>query len=517
MDISTLTREGKEELALYLDEKERRREQEPIRYYNQEKKHLKQIEFHQSAKRIRALFGGNRTGKTVGGAVESVWYSTGEHSYKKNLKPYINRPNRGWVVSLTNEVQRDVAQKEILKWLRPDQIVDVVMRVGAKTDIEHGIIDLLLVRHVSGGTSTIGFKTVEQGREKFQGTSQHWIWFDEEPPKEIYDECLMRLLDTQGDFWLTMTPLKGLTWAYDVIYDNENNNPEVQYWTMEWKDNPFLSLSEIKYLETTIPESEREARQHGRFVALSGLVYKEFREEIHVIDPFPIPHGWYDKISIDPGYSAPLSCHFYACDDEGTVYVIAEHYVKEQQVEWHAGEIKKIAKKMGWPFTQSGKLLSVMDTAATQKTINAEQTAAELFTQHGIIPQFVNKDVFVGTQRVRQYLTLRPLPDGHPEKEKYPNGKPRIFIFKTCPKMIWEIKKYRWEETSDGQPSESPRKTNDHAMDELRYYVMSRPNPFEEEQEKLKGCYLRSELLDKGYTNYQIKQMEARGEVKLLG
>jgi phage terminase large subunit-like protein len=515
--LEELSRKEREELALLLEEKERRREQEAIRYYNKEKRHEKQIAFHKSPKRIRALFGGNRTGKTVGGSVEGVWYATGEHPYKKDIKPYINRPNRGWVVSLTNEVQRDVAQKEILKWLRPDQIHDVVMRVGAKTDYEHGIIDLLMVKHISGGISTIGFKTVEQGREKFQGTSQHWIWADEEIPKEIYDECLMRLLDTQGDFWTTMTPLKGLTWTYEVIYENRNANPEVQYWQMQWSDNPFLTQSEIKYLESTLTEEEREARQYGRFVALSGLVYKEFDPDIHVIDPFPIPHGWYDKLSIDPGYSAPLSGHFYACDEDKNIYVIAEHYVKEKKVEWHAKTLKEMAKKMEWPFTKSGKILSVMDTAATQRTIQAQQTAAELFTQHGIIPQFVNKDVFVGIQRVKEYLTLRELPDDHPEKEKYPNGKPKLFIFSTCVNMIREMKKYRWEETNNGEASESPKKINDHAMDELRYYVMSRPNPFEEEPEHLKGCYLKSELIDKGFTNYQIKQMVARGEVNLIG
>ncbi len=459
----------------------------------------------------------HNTGKTVGGAVEGVWYATGEHPYKKDLKPYINRPNRGWVVSLTNEVQRDVAQKEILKWLRPDQILDVVMRVGAKTDIENGVIDLLQVRHVSGGVSTIGFKTVEQGREKFQGTSQHWIWFDEEPPKEIYDECLMRLLDTQGDFWLTMTPLKGLTWAYDLIYENRNNNPEVQYWQMEWADNPFLSRSEIAYLESTLLEEEREARQYGRFIALSGLVYPEFDPNIHVIKPFDVPKGWYDKISIDPGYTAPLSCHWYACDDEGTIYAIAEHYVKEKRVEWHASEIKKKSRGMEWPFTYNDKLLAVMDSAATQKTVNAEQTTAELFTQHGVIPSFVNKDVWVGIQRIKQYLALRPLPDDHPEKDKWPKGKPKFFITTDCPEMIKEFKTYRWEESRDGEPVERPQKKKDHAMDDARYYVMSRPSPFEAEQEQLKGCFLLSELLDKGYTRYQIKKMESTGQVRILG
>jgi phage terminase large subunit-like protein len=451
-----------------------RRANEAIAKYNKgDKVHLKQIDFHKSNKRNRWMFGGNRTGKTVSGGVEAVWFATGEHPYKKI------EASSGWVVSLTNEVQRDVAQKEILRWLPKRYIKDISVRSGRKDDPENAILDFILLTN----GQKIGFKSCDQGREKFQGTSQGWIWFDEEPPKEIYDECKMRIIDTRGYMWGTMTPLKGLTWVYDVVYMNQNNDPEVLYWMMEWSDNPWLSPEEIKQLEDTMTEEDRESRQFGKFVALSGLIYKEFREDIHVIDPISIPEKWYDNISIDPGLEAPLSCHFYACDGDGNVYVIAEHYAAGHDVEWHSEKIREIAKKINWPM-YGNTLNCLIDSAANQKTLAAEKSVVELFGENNISAStFVDKDVWTGIQRVKRYLKLRE----HPQKDVWPKGKPKLFIFKTCPNMIKEIKSYRWKPEED-----SPIKKNDHAMDELRYYIMSKPEPYTEPE-----APPRETLLDK--------------------
>jgi len=470
MAAKILTRKEKEELARLLDERERRQREEKLRYYNTGSKiHLKQIDFHKNTHRNRWLFGGNRTGKTVAGAVEAVWRARGNHPYKN-----IPGPTRGWVVSLDYNVQRDVAQKEILRWLNPAWIKNIEMRQGRKDNPENGIIDFLEIESIHGGKSIIGFKSCDQGRAKFQGTSQHWIWFDEEPPEEIYDECKMRIIDTRGDIWGTMTPLQGLTWVYDIVYMNDKQDQEIKYWLMEWADNPWLSLAEIKQLEETMSEEEREARQYGKFVAMSGLVYKEFVEDIHVIDPFPIPVEWYNNISIDPGLAAPLSCHFYAVDNDGNIYAIAEHYKAGENIEYHSNEIRKIAKELNWP-DEAGYIRAIIDSAANQKTLAAEKSVTELLRDNMIYADTkVNKDVWTGIQRVKQYLKLRP----NEQSTIWPRGKPKLFIFRNCPQMIKEIKSYRWKplaKNAKTDQKDEPVKKMDHAMDELRYFVMTRP------------------------------------------
>ena len=459
------------EAQLLIGEMQRRYKEDKLKYY---RPHEKQRLFHRCDKRNRWALGGNRTGKTEVGAAEAVWFARGNHPFKR-----IRKPVNGWVVSLTNEVQRDVAQKKVLSYINPSWIKGVKMREGRADDPTSGIIDFILIESVHGGISTIGFKSCDQGREKFQGTSQDFIWFDEEPPYDIYQECVMRTLDCDGYIWGTMTPLKGLTWVYNTIYLNEGNDPEVWYVTMSWEDNPYLPPDVVKRMEESMTEEELESRREGRFVALTGLVYNEFRENIHVIDPFDVPREWYDQISIDPGLDKPLSCHWYAIDHNGCVYVIAEHYRKGMSISQHMREIERISRELGWKRDISGNLSALMDAAADQHTLQAEKSVAELFREHGLnVNTRVNKSKWAGIQRVKSYLELKP----HFDERRWPKGKPKLFIFKTCPMMIKEIKQYRWKENDGTSDREEPMKKDDHAMDELRYYLMSHGEPYHEER-----------------------------------
>ena len=122
--------------------------------YNHGKVHQKQMLFHKSSARNRWIFGGNRTGKTECGAVEAVWFARGIHPFRK-----IEHATCGWVVSLTGEVQRDVAQKKVLSYLPPEWIHSVVMKKGSRDNPQGGVIDFILVRSVRGGLSSIGFKS----------------------------------------------------------------------------------------------------------------------------------------------------------------------------------------------------------------------------------------------------------------------------------------------------------------------------------------------------------------------
>ena len=83
----------------------------------------------------------------------------------------------------------------------------------------------------------------------------------------------------------------------------------------------------------------------------------------------------------------------------------------------------------------------------------------------------VNKSKWAGIQTVKKYLECQP----HYDEQRWPHGKPKLFIFSNCTAMIKEIKAYRWKETPNGG-REEPIKKNDHAMDDLRYYIMSKPD-----------------------------------------
>ena len=177
--------------------------------------YTKHLEFFRLGKihMERAFMAANRVGKTVVGAYEVTVHLTGEYPAWWEGRRF-DRPTDWWAASDTSETTRDIVQLALLGppgdhgtgMIPHRHILSVAPRRGV-TDA----VDLVRVRHVSGGISTLGFKAFEQGREKFQGTAKHGIWIDEESPADVYDECLVRLMTTNGLMLCTFTPLKGLS------------------------------------------------------------------------------------------------------------------------------------------------------------------------------------------------------------------------------------------------------------------------------------------------------------------
>ena len=261
----------------------------------------------------------------------------------------------------------------------------------------------------------------------------------------------MRVFDRKGDIFGTMTPLKGLTFIYNEIYLNRHNDSEVWYEFIEWGDNPYLDEGEIKALEGTMDEVSLQARRFGRFAShTAGLVYPEFDERIHVIEPRPLPKEWQDMISIDPGLNNPLSAHWYAVDYDDNVYVVAEHYEAGRDVDYHADAIKRISESLGWHSDGKGRYYALIDSAARQRTLGSVKSVAELFYEKGILVNpNVEKDLFAGLARVKSYLNQK-------------NGQPNLYIFSNCVQLIRELKGYYWGS------GDTPRKADDHSLDDFR-------------------------------------------------
>ena len=237
---------------------------------------------------------------------------------------------------------------------------------------------------------------------------------------------------------------------------------------MEWADNPFLNKAELEKYTRSFSESELNARRYGLFESFGGIVYNEFDPNIHVIEPFEIPKEWQDNISIDPGLHNPLSAHWYAVDYDGNVYVVAEHYEANKDIIYHSKKIKEISDRLKWKKQSNGMISALIDSAANQKTLASEKSVADLFYDNGIIVNTkVNKDLYSGINRVKSYL-------------KTADGNAKIFIFKNCKNLIREIKGYFWGN------DDVPIKKDDHALDELRYYIMNRPlSPIVKEEKSI--------------------------------
>ena len=168
-----------------------------------------------------ALFGGNRTGKTHCGCFADVLHLTGLYPDWWPGRRYTH-PIDMWVATDTAKNTRDILQDKFCGKPGHEQAYGTGMIPGdllVRRTVKHGLADAfesVFIRHVSGGISTLQFKSYDQGREAFQGTRQHRIHLDEEPKLEIYTECLLRLMSTvpgeaNGTLVLTETPLLGVS------------------------------------------------------------------------------------------------------------------------------------------------------------------------------------------------------------------------------------------------------------------------------------------------------------------
>ena len=86
-------------------------------------------------------------------------------------------------------------------------------------------LDSVSVEHVAGGRSTLLFKSYDQKRRKWQASTAHVVWFDEEPPLDIYMEGLTRTNATGGMVYLTFTPLLGMS---EVVHMFLEDNKALQ-------------------------------------------------------------------------------------------------------------------------------------------------------------------------------------------------------------------------------------------------------------------------------------------------
>lgn len=186
-------------------------------------KYPKHIEFFAAGAdyRERCFMAANRVGKTFGaGGYETACHLTGQYPKWWPGRRF-KRPVRWWAAGKTNETTRDIVQATLL-----GEITYSGQRKGftgtgvipgetlGELTWKQGVPDLadtIKVRHASGGWSLLGFKSYQQGRGSFEGTQQHGIWLDEEPPLDVYGECIIRTMTTNGVIMLTFTPLEGMS------------------------------------------------------------------------------------------------------------------------------------------------------------------------------------------------------------------------------------------------------------------------------------------------------------------
>lgn len=420
--------------------------------------HAKQKAFHQSLHLVRAIFGGNRSGKTESGTNEARMHSTGDYPEWYPEAGRFNGPTRGRIVVTDYKKGcQEVLEPKITQWFPEERLIRIERFMGHITK--------LYIRHKTGGVSTIDVMTHEQDDMAFEGWSGHWVWFDEPPPRNKYIACLRGLIDFNGRAWLTLTPISE-PWLYDEIVLAKNAE-RVWYTTIDIRDNPYLTEAAIRAFEESLLPEEKEARIHGKFIHLAGRIYKSLDPDVHVVKSLPKEAKFWPKwFVLDPADRRPHHGIWATVDPMDRIYIYDEIVFK--------GTIQEISAQIIARERSSGinpdEVIRLLDPnkGRTPTAVTGLRLVEEFANQGVYFTCNVNDDLAMGHLAVMSAL--------HYEKGK---TTPKLyFVSDTTKECMRQMLMYAWDDWRDKglrSEKEKPKDINKDMPDCVRYLVMFNP------------------------------------------
>jgi phage terminase large subunit-like protein len=303
----------------------------------------------------------NQIGKSTGGAYATAIHLTGKYPADWD-GPVFEDPIYAWAAGVSNDTTRDILQTELFglaedpeAWgtgMVPKEDIGTATRRRGTTGNTY---DSVLVQHhhpetgKPNGFSRVGFKSYEMGEEKFFGRPVDWIWLDEQPPSNIYTQCITRTVATSGYVLMTFTPEHGMTETVNQFMNNIQ--PGQALITATWDDAPHLDEATKTQLLAQYPPHERELRSKGIPVFGSGLVFPISEDDI-TIEGFGIPEHWPRVAGLDFGWNHPTACVWIAIDPESdTIYVYDTYPKNKETATIHSAAINSRPKyiPIAWP------------------------------------------------------------------------------------------------------------------------------------------------------------------------
>lgn len=364
-----------------------------------------------------------------------------------------------WVVSKDTTQQIDAAQAVLSGYLPRDEIARNSRNERQLMQSRGAWIRVFLKNG-----SKIELKTYEQGREHFQGANVNYFWSDEECPEDVWNEILLRIVQTKGRGIVTMTPLKGLTFMFDRYYEPwKDGDKTYPVYFLDSTKNPYISGEDIEEMVRGMSEQEKKARLKGEFVHREGLVYTYFDREKHLYDDLAETKDkyiWF--IGADFGTNHNTGVVWVGMDKNKHFWVDCEYVKNNASYMEHSTNINEKSYK----------------TRVKYLSPEAKQSFIE-FGKFGIIFQKAVNDVAAGITIVNGLFQSN-----------------RLHINKKCVNLIYELEHYRFDERARSGIYSDARviKKDDDVVDALRYCLASRPEAAGGQHIKLKRFEMRPKL-----------------------
>jgi len=402
-----------------------------------------QLEVARDSHRFRIVCSGRRSGKSV-------------LSRLVVLKWALENPGLYWIVSPSYRQAKMIHWRELQKeipygWIRSKNEVELSIT------LKNGSV--ISLKGAENPDALRGVKLRGLVIDEI-ASIRNWEW--------LWPEVLRpTLTDYAAPVMFISTP-KGYNHFYNLYQQGQGDDPQYKSWRFTSYDNPYVSKEELDNAKKELTEDTFAQEYLADFRKYTGLVYKEFQREIHVIEPFDIPESWSIYRGIDFGSTNPTACLWVAVDNDENWFIYDEHYQTGQTIDYHAGVINSRTRR---------------NVTATYGDPSGAQWINE-FAQRGIYITPATKEVGTsfnswvrfGIEKVSEKLKAIPgrIVPSVPAKPKLPS----LFVFSGCENTIREFETYRWKEKSvsraqDLNEPDVPEKANDHLMDCTRYIAVS--------------------------------------------
>lgn len=262
-------------------------------------------------------------------------------------------------------------------------------------------------------------------------------------PRSFVEQALARCSVEGSKFWFNCNPEHPFHWFYcEWIKKAEAKNMLYLHFTMD--DNPALSEEIKSRYKNLYSGAFYERFIEGKWVAADGLVYPMFDANRHIREISDDMHFGEYYLSCDYGTVNPFSLGLWGRGSDGW-YRINEYY--------HSSRDK------GIQLTDEEYYTHLVELAGTRKitALIIDPSAAsfiEVVRRHGKYTVIkADNDVLKGINRVCQALKNNEL-----------------FFSPVCSDSIREFSIYRWD---NDNRRDAPKKENDHAMDDIRYFAQT--------------------------------------------
>lgn len=412
--------------------------------------------FHASQATYRAFIGGFGNGKSMCGAAEM-------------LVNAVELPGSKWVVA-----RYDWGSLANTSW---QVLLDIIPKgFIASATSRPPVINLV------NGSQIIGYNLKKRSKAQMRSLQLSGAWLDEVNEDGITEEHFKELIGRcrspkgRGRIWMTGNPA-GRNWVYQRFFAHQFDSlakkwPDHEGFRARTQENKHLPEVYLQHMRDNYDEEWLAKFMEGDFDVFEGQILDNFRTDIHVIDPFPIPREWPRFRALDHGLTAPTACLWAACDFQGRLYIYNEYYKKESVIEVNVGAINDLSGVEDYEWT-------VIDPSTRQRQQQGGQAEAliDQYRTAGLICREGNNDFRAAVTRLRTLLApsmQREYPPTHRLAGTAPA--PGLFIFNTCRSLIWEFSGWRWKDASPGTLlADREYRVANHACAAARYMVMESP------------------------------------------